>query len=547
MTTLWQRSVWARQGKRVFLQIHKRIWLHFFACLLLSLGVSGIADSKTVLHRSNAGQAGTLDPHLSIGAFRGAVLTELFEGVVSSDGSGNLVPALAGSWTMSLDETVYTFHIKEDLTWSDGTPLNAHDFVYSFRRLMDPQTASRYATYYYPIVNGESVTRGVVPPEELGVAAPDDHTLVFSLSQPTPYILEILYHEAARPVPRHAIEKFGQDWVKPENMVTSGPYRLVEYIPNTYLKLARNDAYYEADQVSVDEVLFYPMNDNATAVTRFRAGEYDEVFTIPRAHLTMMQKEMPEAVRIGPMPGLVYYAFNTKIAPFDDVRVRRALSMAVDRELIAERIVGSGETPAHNYLPQGLPGYVDQPVAPYLDIPKAERVTEAIQLLQDAGFGPANPLSFEVSFDNRDEYRRVAVALQAMWRPLGVFPELLNKEFQVHYADMQSRNFQMAQTSILAPYLDVSSILIYLESGAVGFNTTGFNNAEFDEAVKSANRTSDLEARAKLIYRAEEILLERVPIIPLYNTVSKYLLNPKIRGWAHNVRVRHPARYMSFE
>jgi oligopeptide transport system substrate-binding protein len=474
VTILWQRSVWARQGKRVFLQTHKRIWLRFFACLLLSVGVSGIADSKTVLHRSNAGQAGTLDPHLSIGAFRGAVLTELFEGVVSSDGSGNLVPALADSWTISLDETVYTFHIKEGLTWSDGTPLNAHDFVYSFRRLMDPQTASRYATYYYPIVNGENVTRGVVPPEELGVAAPDDHTVVFSLSQPTPYIFEILYHEAARPVPRHAIEKFGQDWVKPENMVTSGPYRLVEYIPNTYLKLARNDAYYEADQVSVDEVLFYPMNDNAAAVTRFRAGEYDEVFTIPRAHLTMMQKEMPEAVHIGPMPGLVYYAFNTKIAPFDDVRVRRALSMAVDRELIAERIVGSGETPAHNYLPQGLPGYVDQPVAPYLDIPKA-------------------------------------------------------------------------QTSILAPYLDVSSILIYLESDAVGFNTTGFNNAEFDEAVKSANRTSDLEARAKLIYRAEEILLERVPVIPLYNTVSKYLLNPKIKGWAHNVRVRHPARYMSFE
>ena len=289
------------------------------------------------------------------------------------------------------------------------------------------------------------------------------------------------------------------------------------------------------------------MNDNVAAVTRFRAGEYDEVFTVPRAQLAMMQKEMPEAVHIGPTPGLIYFHFNTRHPPFDDKRIRQALNMTVDRTIIAERIVGSGETPADNFLPQGLPDYKDQPVAPYLSLTKEQRFAKAKSLLAEAGYGPEHPLEFEISFDTRDEFRRVAVALRAMWQPLGVLPDLVNKEFQVHYADMQTGNFEMAQTSFLAPYLDVSAILVYLESDAVGFNTSGFNNPEYDRLMKQANRTVDPDERAALIYQAEEIVLEQAPVIPLYYTVSKYLLNPKIKGWAHNVRVRHPARYIYFE
>ena len=222
---------------------------------LLFIGLVGSPQAQVVLHRSNAGQALTLDPQLSIGAFRGAVLTELYEGAVASDEAGKLIPALAESWTVNPTATKYTFHLKENLTWSDGVPLTAHDFVYSFRRLMTPETASRYAWYFYLIENGAEVVRGEMPPEALGVTAPDDLTVEFSLSQPTPYFPELMYHEAARPVPQHVIEKHGQDWVKPENMVSSGPYRLVEYVPQSHLKVVRNDNYYDAGHVSVDEII----------------------------------------------------------------------------------------------------------------------------------------------------------------------------------------------------------------------------------------------------------------------------------------------------
>lgn len=505
------------------------------------------AAADIVYHRGNGGEPNSLDPHRSSATWESHIIRDLFLGLVVHDGAGNVIPGAAESWEMSADGRRYLFHIRPDLRWSDGTPVTADDFVFSFRRLVDPATGAEYASNLHVLENGRAVNVGEMPLESLGVAALDARRLELRLHTPVPYLLQLLTHVSTYAVPRHVVEREGRNWVRPGVMVSNGAYVLAEWRPQTFVRLDRNPLFYDNDAVQIDRVYFHPIEDDNTALKRFRAGEIDSHDRFPARQYGWLKANMPDKVHVAPWLGVYYYAFNSAKPPFDDRRVRRALAMTIPREAITEKLLGYGVIPAWSFVPPGVDHYERGSPPDFAAWPAEKRLATARALLAEAGWGPDNPLEVTLSYNTDREHKKVALAVAHAWKKLGVVTRLFNVEAKVHFNNLKTADFEIARAGWIADYNDAENFLFLMASSTGRLNYGQFHNPEYDALMAEASRSLDLDRRAEILRKAEAIAMAEQPVTPIYFYVSRNLVQPWVKGWTTNIVDVHPTRFLRVE
>jgi oligopeptide transport system substrate-binding protein len=516
----------------------------FAAALMLAGAVVAVtpAAAEKMLRIANLGEPETLDPHKTSTTVESNILRNLFEGLVVQDPRGNVAPGVAENWSTSPDGLTYTFHLRGNAKWSNGEPVAADDFVFSLRRIEDPKVNSQYAEVLYPIRNAEEVNTGKAELTALGVKALDRATVEITLKAPTPYFLQLLTHQTALPVNAKAVAEFGAEWVRPGKMVSNGAYLLADARPGAQIRIVKNPHYWDAAKVSIDTVVFDPSEDRGNVLRRYRAGELDIIYEdLPNDQLDWLRQNMAKELHVAPYAGVYYFSFNMTKPPFNDLRVRQALAMAVNREVLVERITLAGELPAYGFVPDGTANYMSQKFS-WAGMSQSAREAEAVKLMREAGYGPGKPLKFELAYNTSENHKKIAVALAAMWKKLGVEVELVNSELKVHYANLRQGDFQLGRAGWIADYNDAQNFLFLAQTSTRQQNFSRFSNPDYDRLMDQASVTSDAAARAKLLEQAEAILLREVPVLPLFFYVSKSLVSPKVTGWVDNPFNVHSAR-----
>lgn len=511
--------------------------------LLAVLALPG-AHAATI-YRGAGGDPPSLDPALGSASIAAPILSDLVEGLVVRGARGEPVPGCAESWTVSEDGLVYRFRLRAGLEWSDGRPLAAEDFVYSFRRLVDPATAAPAAGLFLVLDGARAIVAREASPDTLGVSAPDARTVEVRLAAPAPYFIQLLANTQAVPVPRHVIERFGREWSRPGNMVTNGPYVLAERIPQTAIRLLRNPRFHAASTVRIDEVVWRPIQDLGAAFRQFRAGEIDTLLSMPPEELDWVRANMPEALHAAPIQATYYLLFNAGRPPFDDARVRRALSLAIDREAITDRLLKTGVMPAWSLVTPGTGGYAGLKL-PAAVMSPAERQAQARELLRAAGYGPDRPLVVPVLYGTHEESRRIMLAVSGMWQDIGARAELTNVEFSAVIRALRTRDFSVARSSLFALFDDPYAFLQQLRTGTPS-NFSGYANPAYDARLDAANATADAAARLSLLAEAETLMLADQPVIPIYWYYGTALVGPRVQGWIDAPLGTPPTRYLDLE
>lgn len=395
------------------------------------------------LVRGNGTEVASLDPHKTEGVPESNVIRDLLEGLVNQDANGNVVPGAAESWETT-DNKTFTFHIRKDAKWSNGDPVTAHDFVYSFQRAVDPATASPYSWYmeYTKMKNAKEIIAGEKDKSTLGIKAVDDKTLVVELESAVPYFVMMMGNTTVKPVHKATVEKFGEQWTKPENYVGNGAYALDKWVVNERLELKRNPQYWDDKNTVLNKVTYLPIENQVAEMNRFLSGEIQITNELPLEHFKRLKKEHPEAVQVQGQLCTYYYGFNNKKPPFDDVRVRQALSYAIDRDVISDAILGQGQKPAYFLTPEITAGF--NPEMPtYGKMTQKERIAEAKKLLEDAGYNKSNPLKFTLLYNTSENHKKIATAVQSMWKTsLGVDIALENQEWKTYLDTRRQGNFE---------------------------------------------------------------------------------------------------------
>lgn len=511
-------------------------------------GGSAVAATGTVVfNRGNGTEPDTLDPHRSSGAWENNIISDMFEGLMTMNERAEPIYGSAVSHTVTPDGLVYTFTMRPGMVWSDGEPVTARDFEFAFRRILDPATTAQYASLLYPIKSARAVNEGRLPKEQLGVRAIDDATFEISLENPTPFLLQLLTHQTAQAVPKHLIERVGDDWVKAGTMVTNGPYVLAEWTPNTHVKLVKNERFYEADQVQIDTIYFYPINDSAIEVKRFQAGELDFTSSFPARQLEDLKAKLGDQVIVHPYIASSYLQINVLKAPFTDVRVREALSLAMNREALTDQVLKAGQVPAYSFVPPGMANYAETAELAFKAMSMEERKERARTLLAEAGFGPNNPLTFTYRYMDGLDSRRAAIAAADMWKEVGAEATLLNTEVRVHYNALRTQDFEVADAGWVADYNDAENYLFLLQSTSGQMNYSKYKNETFDALMAKASLTLDLAERAAILKQAEQVMLDDHPVIPQFVATHRHLLAPHLEGYVPNMLNWNRTRYLRIE
>ncbi|MFU0507140.1 peptide ABC transporter substrate-binding protein [Pseudaminobacter sp. NGMCC 1.201702] len=518
----------------------------FATTLALSAGALYMpAFAEVVYNRGNSADPESLDPHKTSTVYEAHILRDLFEGLVMQDKDANLIPGAAESWTVSDDGKVYTFKLRKDAVWSDGSPVTADDFVYAFRRLENPATGAEYASMLYVVKNGEAVNTGKAKPEELGVRAVDPTTFEVTLNAPTPYFLEMLTHQSTFPVNKASIDKLGADWIKPGNLVSNGAYTLAEFVPNDHIRLVKNPKFHDAANVKIDVVNYIPTEDRSTAIKRFEAGELDSNDDIPTEQMADLKAKFGDQLRIGPYLGTYYYAIKTDKEPWSDQKLRRAVSMAIDRDFLAEKVWQNSMLPGYSMVPPGIEGY-NSAIADFAEMSQIDREDEAKKILEELGYTPEKPLKMEIRYNTSENHKNTAVAIQEQLKPLGVEVTLLNTDTKTHYGHLEQKgDYDVARAGWIADYKDPESFL-GISRKASGNNYSNFNNPKFEGLMdKAAAAGGNPEERMKLLSDAERVLIDDVGQIPLLYYSYKNLISPKLEGFVPNIMDIHPTRFIS--
>ncbi|MGP1394460.1 MAG: peptide ABC transporter substrate-binding protein [Inquilinaceae bacterium] len=516
---------------------------------ILIAGASAAAQAEMVFHRGNAAEPETLDPHLSTGVSESYIQLDLFEGLVVPSATAEVMPGVAEEWEVSDDGLTYTFRLRDDAKWSDGTPVTANDFVYSWKRLVDPATASDYAYFLWPVKNAEKITNGEVPVEEMGVSAPDDGTFVVTLETPTPYFVGSLMHTSTWPVPQHVVEEHGNQWTRPGNIVTNGAFILTEWTPQSHLKAEKNPNFHAADEVVLDTVFYYPTEDLDAELKRFRAGELDITYDVPSQQIPWIEENMADQFRNTPYLGTYFYAFNVTAEPFQDApELRKALSLAIDRDILTRQITQGGEIPAYGWVPPGMEGY-DQQQVEWADWSQEQRAEEARRLFAEAGYGPDNPLEIELLYNTNENHKKIAIAVAAMWdQTLGdVTATLRNEEWKVYLETRDQLDFQVVRAGWIGDYKDPYTFIGYLRGDIGVQNPAGYDSDEYNQLVIQSVTETDPNARMDLMEQAEAVLLEDLPIMPIYFYTTQHMVAPHVSGWEDNIMDWHLSRYVSID
>lgn len=495
------------------------------------------APQEKIIAVGNRSEVQDLDPHLVSGIAEHRVLSALFEGLATLDlDTMKPVPAAAASWAISDDQLRYTFHLRPEAKWSNGDPLTAEDFVYAWRRMLHPALAAEYAYLLHCLKNGRAYNEGLLDnPEEVGVRARDAATLEVRLESPTPYFLSMQTHFAWFPVHRPTIEKFGQTtdrgspWTRTGNHVSNGPFKLLEWRPDEVLRVTRNEHYWDAARVRLDGIAFYPISNELTEERSFRAGTLQLTYTVPMFKIPEYQRTQPELLRIHPYLQTYYYRFNCTRAPFTDPRVRRAFSLAIDRDALVRNVLKAGEAPARCFVPPDTAGYTCAYTVPF-DLAEAKR------LLAEAGFPEGRGLPpLDLLYNTAETDKIIAEALQQMWKEhLGADVRLFNQEYKVYLASMSQLDYAIARSTWLADVLDPVNFLECFLSTS-GNNRTGFASVEYDTLIMQAYAETDRDRRHDLLQQAERMLLEEAVIAPVFFKTQTFLQSPRLRGLVPNV------------
>ncbi|MBM4153047.1 MAG: peptide ABC transporter substrate-binding protein [Kiritimatiellaceae bacterium] len=508
-----------------------------------------MGNQTKTLHIGNLSEPKELDPHIVTGLSEGNIIAALLEGLVSdSPTGGDPVPGVAQRWDISPDQTVYTFHLRPEAKWSNGDPVCADDFVFSYRRILSPNLGSPYADMLHLLKNGKAYNEGTITDfDQVGVKALDAHTLQLTLEAPTPAFLARLNHWSWFPVhpptilAQGAIDQLGTSWTQPGRFVGNGPFVLATWKQNQSIGVVKNSNYWDAANVQLNAIQFYPIYDHKIEERSFLAGQLHITGTIPLERVAHYQKTQPEQVRITPYLRSYYYLLNATKPPLNDPRVRKALALAIDRTAIVKYVTRSGEEPAHSFTPPHIGSYTP-PTIPSFDPAEAKRLLAEAGYPNGAGF-PALSLLFHTS----DLHTRIAEVIQQMWKDnLGIDIRLENVEWKVYQSRRKERSFEIARAEWVADYVDPSSFLDIWQTGG-GNNHVDWSSPDYDALIRTAGHTTDATQRMNCFRQAEEILLNDLPIIPLIFLPSKSLVQPSVKGWNPSVLDRHPYKYVRLE
>jgi len=507
------------------------------------------AQAESVLHRGNGAEPETLDPAKSTGVPESNIQYELLEGLTTYSMDGDVVPGVAKSWDVSDDGLTYTFHLREDDKWSNGDPVTANDFVYSMRRLVDPATASDYAPIADVIAGAKEIRESKDKPDltKLGAVAKDDHTLVVTLAKPTPYFLSMLRHSSFLPVPQKAVEQYGADWTKPGKFIGNGAFTLSEWTPQSSLTMVKNPNFYDAANVKLDKIIYYPTEDIPEEFKRFRAGELDITYEVPSEQIKYIQKNLKDEYEAKPYLGTYYYVINLTREPLGkQPALRKALALAVDRDTLAEKVTQGGFLPGWSWVPPGTGDYQNTYVS-FKDEKQSQRIAEAKKLLKEAGYGPDHPLKLEILYNTSDNHKKIAIAIQSMWKKVGVDATLNNQEWQVYLDTRDNKAYDVARAAWIGDYADPMTFLDIFLSDAGVRNDAGYNNPKYDELIHKSAGTTDPKERMQVLQQAEKVFLDDLPLIPLLYYKTRHMISKKVQGWAYNNLDFHLGRYMSVQ
>jgi len=522
--------------------------------VLLSCGgekTSNVSEGtkNQIFHIGNGTEPQGIDPQIVTGIPEFHIITALLEGLVTEDPRTlEPMPGMAESWTISEDHKRYVFKMREDAKWSNGDPVTAHDFVYTWKRLISPGLASEYAYQLFYLKNAEKYYKGEISDfNEVGVRAIDDKTLEVELNNPVPFFLSLLVHHSLFPVHKDTIEKFGKidsrvsKWTLPGNFVGNGPFVLKKWELNKIIVVEKNPLYWNASIVRLKEIHFHPIDNMQTEERMFRSGQLHLTDTVPSEKIGVYKKKSPELIRINPFLGTYYYLINTLKKPFDDPKVRKALAMSIDRGQIVEKITKGGQIPAFAFTPPDTMGFTPEAAIPY-DIEGARK------LLAEAGYPDGNGFpECELLYNTNEGHRKIAVAIQQMWnKALNVNINLMNQDWKVYLDSTRNFDFQIARASWIGDYPDPNTFLdMWLTDG--GNNHTGWSNKTYDNLIARAAEAIDQKKRYNYFQQAEKILVDEVPIIPIYTYTRVFLIRPEVKGWYPNILDHHPYQNVYLE
>ena len=511
---------------------------------------TGPVMADVVLHRGNGTEPDSLDPHRAGGTWESNIISDMFLGLTTEDVKGDVIPGSAENWTVSEDGLVYTFALRDGLVWSDGVPVTASDFVFAFRRIIDPMTAARYASLLFPIKNAYAINTGQMNPDKIGIRSVDPSTVEIELESPAPFLPQLLTHQTTFPIPQHIVAVHGDDWVKPGTMVSNGAYVLEEWVSNAQVKVKKNPLFYDAENVAIDTIYYYPIEDARTAVKMFKAGDiHMNIATagFPSPQMEELMAEMPGEARVFPWLGNQYLPMNVTKPPFDDVRVRKAVSMLIDREIINQRIVNVGNRTAYAFVPPETANHESGAQVDFANLPMEERVNQARRLLADAGYIENNPLRFELIFRNSYDNTRRASGIAAMLNRAGVIADLAAQETRISYNRMETGDYQIGDAGWVADYNDPYNFLYLLLCDSGPMNWPRYCNPEYDALIHKASRTLDMKERARLMSEAEQLMLDDHPIVPMDFSTHRNLVSKRVKGFKDNVSNIHRTRFMWLE
>lgn len=494
------------------------------------------ARALVTLNRGNGHEPESLDPQRGRTDSEHIILRDLYEGLTTLDANARPAPGAASAWTVSADGLTYEFTLRSGLRWSNGDPLNAEDFVFSLRRLVDPATASPYAQILDMIVGATEVTADKREPSTLEVSAPDRAKIVIHLRTPTPYLPGVLAHPSTFPVHRATLERFGREFSRPGNAVSNGAFVLSDWSIGSHVTARRNPFYWDNAHNRIDVVKYLHIADQSAELRRYRAGELDITYVVPPAQFQWARENLGAELHVEPQLSTYYYGFNLTRAPFkDNVPLRRALAMAIDRERLTQSVTGRGELPAYGWVPPGVDHYTPQQPE-WAKFTAAERIAEAKRLYARAGYSAARPLKTEIRYNADESHTRIAVAIAAMWKEhLGVETVLVGEEFKVLLQNInQAEITQVFRSSWIGDYNDAYTFAQYLKSD-FGINLPRYHNDAYDRLLIQAAAEVDGSRRQELLEQAERLMFEDQPLIPLYFYVSKHLVKPWVGDFRNNV------------
>lgn len=522
-----------------------------FAGLALSLAItfsSSIFAKPVVFNIGNGSEPKTIDPQRMEGTPEHHIVQNLFEPLVTlHHQTGKPVPAGAESWEVSKDRKVYTFKLRKNHKWSNGEPITAKDYIYGWTRLLEPKTTAEFAYYGYYFKNGQKFNKGEIKDiSQVGFKAIDDYTLLVTLENATPYFLALLHHCSLYPVHRATLEKHGDRWIRPENIVSSGPFVLEKWEVNKVLTVKKNPHYWDKDTVKLDVVNFYPVDKTETEEKMFRTGLLHLTGSVPQEKLPYWQADKTGVLQTDPQLATYYFDLNPNRPPLTDKRVRKALNLAIDREKMVKYVAKGGQPPATTFTPPktGPDGYVPTPRLPK----DLSRLEEAKKLLAEAGYpgGKGFP-TMDLVYNTMESHKKIAEAIQEMWRQnLGINITLSNQEWKVFIDTRKQHNFHIARDAWVADYNDPNAMLDIFMTGVLT-NNPGWSNKAYDAELKAAAAETDVKKRLAHFSKAEDILLEELPVVPLYHYMHSYLLKKSVKGWSHNNQDDYFLKYVRIE